>query len=221
MNNSKTSNEASSSESEITLGLLNAVHDNSSITQRLVARDLGIALGLANAYLKRCVRKGYIKVKQIPSNRYTYYLTPQGFAEKTRLTADYLTYSFTFFRRARKQCLAALQECEHHNWKRVVLAGTSELSEILTLTAGDTKITIAGIVDRGFKHKRFAGLEVFSCLNEISQIDAVVITDVNNPQDCFDRLLNQWPRDRIIAPPILGIVDEKNISTEGPTGISV
>ena len=221
MNSSKTSNEASSSESEITLGLLNAVHDNSSITQRLVARDLGIALGLANAYLKRCIRKGHIKVKQIPSNRYAYYLTPQGFAEKTRLTADYLTYSFTFFRRARKQCLAALQECEHHNWKRVVLAGTSELSEILTLTAGDTKITIAGIVDRGFKHKRFAGLEVFSCLNEISQIDAVVITDVNNPQDCFDRLLNQWPRDRIIAPPILGIVDEKNISTDGPTGISV
>ena len=221
MNSSKTSNEASSSESEITLGLLNAVHDNSSITQRLVARDLGIALGLANAYLKRCIRKGHIKVKQIPSNRYAYYLTPQGFAEKTRLTADYLTYSFTFFRRARKQCLAALQECEQHNWKRVVLAGTSELSEILTLTAGDTKITIVGIVDKGFKHKRFAGLEVFSCLNEISQIDAVVITDVNNPQDCFDRLLNQWPRDRIIAPPILGIVDEKNISTEGPTGISV
>ena len=221
MNSSKTSNEASSSESEITLGLLNAVHDNSSITQRLVARDLGIALGLANAYLKRCIRKGHIKVKQIPSNRYAYYLTPQGFAEKTRLTADYLTYSFTFFRRARKQCLAALQECEHHNWKRVVLAGTSELSEILTLTAGDTKITIVGIVDKGFKHKRFAGLEVFSCLNEISQIDAVVITDVNNPQDCFDRLLNQWPRDRIIAPPILGIVDEKNISTEDPTGISV
>lgn len=221
MNSSKTSNEASSGESEITLGLLNAVHDNSSITQRLVARDLGIALGLANAYLKRCIRKGHIKVKQIPSNRYAYYLTPQGFAEKTRLTADYLTYSFTFFRRARKQCLAALQECEHHNWKRVVLAGTSELSEILTLTAGDTKITIVGIVDKGFKHKRFAGLEVFSCLNEISQIDAVVITDVNNPQDCFDRLLNQWPRDRIIAPPILGIVDEKNISTEDPTGISV
>ena len=221
MNSSKTSNEASSGESEITLGLLNAVHNNSSITQRLVARDLGIALGLANAYLKRCIRKGHIKVKQIPSNRYAYYLTPQGFAEKTRLTADYLTYSFTFFRRARKQCLAALQECEQHNWKRVVLAGTSELSEILTLTAGDTKITIVGIVDKGFKHKRFAGLEVFSCLNEISQIDAVVITDVNNPQDCFDRLLNQWPRDRIIAPPILGIVDEKNISTEGPTGISV
>jgi len=220
VNSIKTSNGPASSESEITLGLLNAVHENSSITQRLVARDLGIALGLANAYLKRCIRKGHIKVKQIPSNRYAYYLTPQGFAEKTRLTADYLTYSFTFFRRARQQCLAALQECENHKWQRVALAGASELSEILTLTAGDTNITIAGIVDKGFKHKKFAGLSVFSCLNQIIQIDAVIITDVNNPQDCFDRLLDHWPRDRIIAPTILGIVEEKNISPEELTGMS-
>ena len=99
---SRIQSEAMDNESEITLGLLNAVHDNNTITQRSMASDLGIALGLANAYLKRCIRKGFIKVQQIPSNRYSYYLTPQGFAEKTRLTADYLTYSFTFFRRARE-----------------------------------------------------------------------------------------------------------------------
>ncbi|HAT36797.1 MAG TPA: MarR family transcriptional regulator, partial [Rhodospirillaceae bacterium] len=133
MAGSKSPSETLDNESEITLGLLNAVHDNSAITQRSVASDLGIALGLANAYLKRCIRKGYIKVQQIPSNRYSYYLTPQGFAEKTRLTADYLTYSFTFFRRARQQCAQALKECERHGWRRVALAGASELSEILTL----------------------------------------------------------------------------------------
>ena len=93
----------SATETEITLGLLNAVHDNSAVTQRTVARELGIALGLANAYLKRCVKKGLIKVSQVPPNRYAYYLTPQGFAEKSRLTAEYLSYSFTFFRRAREQ----------------------------------------------------------------------------------------------------------------------
>ena len=138
MAGSKSPSETLDNESEITLGLLNAVHDNSAITQRSVARDLGIALGLANAYLKRCIRKGYIKVQQIPSNRYAYYLTPQGFAEKTRLTADYLTYSFTFFRRAREQCAAALEECERRSWRRVALAGASELSEILTLSAGES-----------------------------------------------------------------------------------
>ena len=75
-------------EAEITLGILNAVHQNERITQRSVAQELGIALGLANAYLKRCAKKGLIKVSQAPANRYAYYLTPQGFAEKSRLTAE-------------------------------------------------------------------------------------------------------------------------------------
>ena len=77
-------------DSEITLGVLNAVEENSRVTQRDVAKNVGIALGLTNAYLKRCIKKGLIKVQQVPANRYAYYLTPQGFAEKSRLTGEYL-----------------------------------------------------------------------------------------------------------------------------------
>ena len=40
-------------EAEITLGLLNAVHENSALTQRTIARELGIALGLAEALVER------------------------------------------------------------------------------------------------------------------------------------------------------------------------
>ena len=79
------------------------------IRQRLpLPEAAGIALGLANAYLKRCVKKGLIKVSQAPANRYAYYLTPKGFTEKSRLTAEYLTISFNFFRDARAQCAALL-----------------------------------------------------------------------------------------------------------------
>ena len=99
------------SEAQITLGLLNAVHENETLTQRSAASQLGIALGLTNAYLKRCIKKGLIKVQQIPPNRYAYYLTPQGFAEKSRLTAEFLSGSFTFFRRARNQCAELLDGC--------------------------------------------------------------------------------------------------------------
>jgi len=89
---------------EILLGLLSAIEQDSRVTQRSLSRDLGIALGLANAYLKRCATKGLIKVSQVPLNRYAYYLTPKGFSEKSRLTAEYLTVSFNFFRDARAQC---------------------------------------------------------------------------------------------------------------------
>ena len=86
------------------LEVLSAVERDSRITQRSLSRELGIALGLANAYLKRCAKKGLIKIRQVPLNRYAYYLTPKGFAEKSRLTAEYLAVSFNFFRDAREQC---------------------------------------------------------------------------------------------------------------------
>src|SRR4051812_31085604 len=88
----------------IVLGLLESVERDGAQSQRKLASELGIALGLVNAYLKRCVRKGLLKARAAPARRYAYYLTPQGFAEKSKLTVDYLTYSFSFFRQARADC---------------------------------------------------------------------------------------------------------------------
>ena len=67
---------------DIVLGVLTAIDRDSNTSQRTISRELDVALGLANAYLKRCVRKGLIKIKQVPRRRYAYYLTPQGFAER-------------------------------------------------------------------------------------------------------------------------------------------
>ena len=85
--------------------LLERIDDSAEINQRALAKELGIALGMTNAYLKRCVKKGWVKINQVPARRYRYYLTPKGFAEKTRLTAEYFTDSLTFFSRdVRSQC---------------------------------------------------------------------------------------------------------------------
>ena len=85
-------------EESLTLEILAAIEARSDVTQRHLARTMGIALGLTNSYLKRCVRKGLVKIHQAPANRYLYYLTPKGFAEKSRLTARYLSVSFAFYR---------------------------------------------------------------------------------------------------------------------------
>lgn len=80
----------------IILGLLKSVEQDGGRSQRRLAAELGIALGLVNAYLKRCVSKGLVKVQNVPARRYAYYLTPKGFAEKSRLTVNYLTSSLIF-----------------------------------------------------------------------------------------------------------------------------
>ncbi|MBT7760257.1 MAG: winged helix-turn-helix transcriptional regulator, partial [Rhodospirillaceae bacterium] len=61
-------------EARITMEMLHAVDGEESLSQRGLAARLNIALGLTNAYLKRCVRMGLVKVRKTPPNRYAYYL---------------------------------------------------------------------------------------------------------------------------------------------------
>ena len=192
-------------ETEITLGVLEAVEENSAVTQRSVASELGIALGLTNAYLKRCITKGLIKVNQIPPNRYAYYLTPKGFAEKSRLTAEYLSSSFTFFRRARTQCEAILGECERQGWRRVALIGDGDLAEIATLCAREFNLELVGVLGDAPAPSGRAGLPVAGNLDALGEIDAAVITDLNNPQDAFERVRGRLSEARVLAPEMLRI----------------
>src|SRR3989304_1146631 len=124
------SNESDSfpSGDEVMLGVLTAIERDSHTSQRTISRELGVALGLANAYLKRCVRKGLIKIKQVPRRRYAYYLTPQGFVEKSRLAGQYFSASFTFFRRARTQMSELMAESAGRGHHRVVLVGGAGLA---------------------------------------------------------------------------------------------
>jgi len=205
MGESRASERTLDNEAEITLGLLTAVHENSALTQRSVAHDLGIALGLTNAYLKRCVKKGLIKAAQAPANRFAYYLTPKGFAEKSRLTAEYLSSSFGFFRKARAQCADALETCDQAGWQRVALAGVSDLCDVLSLSAGDYDLRLVGIVDRRSDKSHFARLPVVRRLADMDNFDAVIITDLDEPQTTYQFLLSSLPAERILTPDLLQV----------------
>ena len=193
----------------ITLGVLSAIEEDDRATQRAISEELGIALGLTNAYLKKCVKKGYVKVRQIPANRYAYYLTPQGFAEKSRLTADYLSISFNFFRSSREQCAALFGTCEKRRWTRVALAGCGDLAEIFTLCRReDSDVEIVGIIDTsagGESVERFAGLPVVRRLTDLNKVHAVVVTDIQNAQRVFEELTKAIPPERVLTAPLLKV----------------
>jgi DNA-binding MarR family transcriptional regulator len=189
----------------VTLGVLNVVESNSTVTQRSISTQLGIALGLTNTYLKRCIRKGYIKVSQIPTRRYAYYLTPRGFAEKSRLMAEYFSQSFQFFREARTQCAAILGTCTAQSWRRVALLGAGDLCDIARLCAHETKIEIIGIVDRDAAGTVPATLPVVSELAQLQDIDAAIVTDLRNPHVAYQEAARVLSSERIFMPGLLGL----------------
>ncbi|MCD6075255.1 MAG: uncharacterized protein K0Q70_2138 [Rhodospirillales bacterium] len=190
---------------EITLGLLNAVHKNEALTQRSVANDLGVALGLVNTYLKRCVRKGYVKIQQAPRNRYAYYLTPIGFAEKSRLTAEYLAQGFKFFGLARREIQQIYRDCVRQGWARVVIYGQTDLTDIALLCASDTDIRLVAIVAAGSLRTEYTGVPVVGGLDDLPAFDAILIADTADPQTAYETIVGGIPDMRILAPGFLNI----------------
>jgi DNA-binding MarR family transcriptional regulator len=200
----------------IVLSVLTSIERDSSITQRKLASELGIALGLANAYLRRCVRKGLIKVSQVPLNRYAYYLTLPGFAEKSRLTAEYLAVSLDFFRRSRSDCVALFRQCEALGWRKVALYGAGDLAEIAILSASETAIEVICVIDSRLAGRRSGGLPIVLDLataltcGDARGLDGIVLTDTQSPQASFDGLSSLaersgLPRHSVVAPSVLRI----------------
>ena len=73
------------------LGLL---EQNPDLSQRELAKVLGVSLGGVNYSLRALVERGMVKVQNFKRSEkklaYAYVLTPRGLSEKTRLTADFL-----------------------------------------------------------------------------------------------------------------------------------
>ena len=195
----------SNNQTEITLGVLSAIEENSSVTQRHVANDLGVALGLVNSYLKRSIKKGFIKIRHAPANRYAYYLTPAGFSEKSRLTAKYLSGSFHFFRNARQECAQILEQCEERGHHKIVLAGASDLAEIVYLCAQEHTSEIVGVMDPNMAGQTFLSLPVFGDLKAAGEFDAIIVTNLLEAQAVYDELVANVSAEQIYTPSILGI----------------
>jgi len=200
----------------IVLSVLTSIERDSAITQRALARELGIALGLANTYLRRCVRKGLVKMRQVPINRYAYYLTPQGLAEKSRLTAEYLAVSLAFFRRARTDCAALFRQCEARGWQTVALYGAGDLAEIAVLSAGESEVEVLCVIDPEQPGRRCGGLAIVPDLDAAlaragaQGLDGIIVTDTRAPQANFETLLataelSGQPAGCVVAPSLLRI----------------
>jgi DNA-binding MarR family transcriptional regulator len=159
------------------LVLLSELDRNGVATQRTLAGKLGVALGLTNLYVKRLARKGYIKLTTIPRNRIRYLLTPQGFAEKSRLTYQYMQYSLSHYREMRGRLKDMLSALEWTKGQRVAICGTGELAELAYLALREMNIDCVGFVD-GRSGGTFLSHPVFSPDEANSrELDRVLIAD--------------------------------------------
>ena len=173
-----------------TLKLLEAIDSNDPPTQRELARDLNISLGLVNAFIKRLVKKGYFKITTIPKKRAKYLLTPKGALEKSRLTYEYIRYSVGFYREIRDMLVTLFARLEREGVEKIALYGCGEVAELAHLFLQNTSITLGGVFDQIPDGRSFFGHKVRS-YEELAKdgYEYVLLTQTEDIQTHFDRLV--------------------------------
>jgi hypothetical protein len=188
---------------EIVLRLLEQIEADASVSQDRFAKRVGIAKGLANAYFNRCLQKGWIKLRQVPKQRFLYYVTPKGLAEKARLTAQFLTYSYRFYREVREEMVALMMEAASLGHKQLVILGSDELAEIAAIVSGECPIEIVGFIAPGSARQRIVGRLVISELTGFTEADGAVLATFEEARSMFETFQAERPATRIFVPPQL------------------
>lgn len=206
-----------SARSKQDLDVLTAVERGETVSQLVLSRRVGVAVGLVNALLKRAVRKGFVKIQNAPARRYVYYLTPKGFTEKSRLVSEYIEWSLSFFRQARTQYADIFERARAARFTTLAIAGHGELVEIAVLAALEQGATVVGIVSTRTNQERMFGLPVASTLDGLGHVDAVIIADSSDAQATYDTFLALLGAERVLAPALLRVSAPGIVAKPGKT----
>lgn len=129
-------------EIERELRILEALEQNPDTTQANLAAQLGVAVGSVNWYLKRLIRKGYVKITHLERRKLKYFVTPQGLALKARLTSEYMDYSLRVYRQLRQAARETLAQVRAAGYAAICANGRDEATEILRLTCLEEGLSI-------------------------------------------------------------------------------
>jgi DNA-binding MarR family transcriptional regulator len=172
------------------LQALEAISEDAHITQRTLAGKLGMALGLTNIYLRRLVRKGYVKCVNVQSNRLRYLLTPTGIAEKTRLTYEFMDYSLFLYGQVRQHLRMVLQSAMRENRKRIAMYGTGEAAELAYLSIAELGLELVAVFD-GTEPQQFLGQAVRPIEEHASvAFDLLLVATLEKSEGIVERMID-------------------------------
>ena len=188
-------------DSSRSLQLLSEISGEEPLSQRELSRRLGIAVGLVNSYLKNLVSKGFVRVKNFPSNRYAYLLTPQGIAEKSRLAYQHLSYFTSLYTVARQDYLDLFNRLERSGVREVVFCGVDEVAEVAYLSLQETRLKLVTVMDDERLGDQFFGFPVVALAENVEEMRAPIVISSLKRRDDLAKVLHSLgvARDRIFV----------------------
>lgn len=113
--------------------ILNVLDDRDNPSQREIAKETGISLGLVNTLIKKCAKKGLVKIERLNARNIKYILTPAGIKEKTEKTLNYIKKSYRAVKEIEARVLKLVEENKKEEKNIYLYEANREESEILDL----------------------------------------------------------------------------------------
>ena len=129
------------------LEILERLESNGHLTQRDLSKEVGIALGLVNHLLKKMVKKGWIKIKNIDAKKIRYLITPEGAREKSSLLYKRVESTIHFYLDAKRVIKDKVIHLKNEGIEDVSIYGINHISEVLFIVLKELGLELAHVVD--------------------------------------------------------------------------
>jgi hypothetical protein len=189
--------------------LLIGVESGKAVSQRSLAREMGVALGLTNLLMRRLALKGWIRIVRVRPNRLAYFITPAGLAEKARMSRAYFQRSVRFYAETRDRIRESFESLASGRVngdgapvEHIVFFGAGEVAEVGFVCLAETRLKLVAVVDDE-RDRPFFGVAVHRPVELTpthvagQPYDRIAVMSFGEPQEMRDRLAS------------LGIPDDK------------
>ncbi len=162
-----------------TLKTLTSIETNPQLTQRLLAEQLGVALGTINNTLQGLTQKNWMVIDP-RQGKTTYELTSAGMAEKLRLLRLQLEETVNVYAELRAQISTRIDTLDQRR-SRLILYGAGRIAQITYVVLANRDLKLVGVVDderagqKFFEHDVAQPLDLSGGLFRENPFDAIVL----------------------------------------------
>ncbi len=129
------------------LAILDALCHDSGLSQRDLARKLGVSGAVVNQHLRELQERGLIRFEARNGKSYRYIPTPDGQALRADMARDFSSEAIRIYAALKRQVGERLHGLARDNIERIALFGASETCEVALSVLAGLPIKVLAVVD--------------------------------------------------------------------------
>ncbi len=180
------------------LEILEKIENDGHLTQRDLSREVGIALGLVNHLLKKMVKKGWVKIKNVDARRIRYLITPEGAREKSSLLYKRVETTIHFYLEAKKVIKEKVDQLKNDGVKSVSIYGINHIAEVLFIVLKELGLRLDCVVDNDKKGKEWFGYKVID-MDEFFKSNTSVLILASFNKDEIENFCKEQEKVKVVA----------------------